>query len=54
MKHEGILAVVESLNGYEAGPKSLGISYLDDVGFYTETTEKLQIIIRTITDFVKN
>lgn len=37
LSHVGIIALVESLNSYDAGSRRPGISHLDKIGLYTET-----------------
>lgn len=56
LTHERVLAfaLVESLNGDDAGLKNLGIYHLVDIGLYTVTTENLPILIRAARNLVKN
>lgn len=54
LTHEGFFALIESLNGDDAGSKSLDISHLHDIGLYTATTKEPLILISTASNFVKN
>lgn len=53
-RHEGVLPLVESLNADHAGLKRLGISHLHVNSLYTVTAEEIIILIRLVSNFVKN
>lgn len=50
---DGILALVKSMNGDDPASKSVGVFHLDDNGLYSVTTEKLPILTRAASNFVK-
>lgn len=54
LKHEGVLALVEASNDDDGWSKRLGTSHLDESFLYTEISEKLSILIRVASSFMKN
>lgn len=54
LRHERVLARIESLNGSDEGSKLPCTSHLDDLGLHTATTEELTILIRAASNLAKN
>lgn len=54
LKHEGVIALVESPSSDDTIWNSLGISQLDDVGLYTSITKELANVIGAASEFKKN
>lgn len=52
LKHRGILALVQTVKGNDAGSKRLDMPPLDDNGLLTVTTQELPIFFRAAGNFV--
>lgn len=54
LRHESVLAFLESLSGDDSGSKRLGIFHVDDNWLQTVTTKKLPTPIGVTRNFKKN
>lgn len=54
LRHENVLALVEKLFVDNDRSKCMGISDLDNIGFYTATTEEQPNFIRAQSNVIKN
>lgn len=51
--HEGVLSLVKATNYDKGESKILGITHLEVVGLYTVNTQKLPILIKVGSEFMK-